>query len=369
MYRPNEQQRAGYIAASERCIGTAVGLPIPATAQNLIGTEPIRRGAAETNSGYAPQKSCSWLIRAAARRGRAAVSAAPEKPLLRSGCGFPCIVPQPKQGFGATACPGRRVQADAGDSAFPHRRFRAQALSVCGRWMRLPACGIAPLRERRACACLCIAAAFFALGFCAAYEEQRFCAADFLRTMRRRSERGLSAAYASRRRHGVHRPFFRRRAKLDRPPLFERANRRAVWYPSQTSWPHIPRRAAAARPRAAVQKAERAAAEERGNVSSPADSSLLRSASKAARASRPPPRKPPCAAALPNAAIPYGKSCIFADSHKNNPNKPKRRGDFRRKAGKRPYSPKTAAARRIRMQGIQRYAAKKSNAAGRRCRR
>ena len=79
MYRPNEQQRAGYIVASERCIGTAVGLPIPATAQNLIGTEPIRRGAAETNSGYAPQKSCSWLIRAAARRGRAAVSAAPRK--------------------------------------------------------------------------------------------------------------------------------------------------------------------------------------------------------------------------------------------------------------------------------------------------
>ena len=263
-------------------------------------------------------------------------------------------------------CVFKRMQ---GISAFPHRRSLAQALSVYGRWMRLPACGIAPLRERRACACLCIAAAFFALGFCAAYEEQRFCAADFLRTMRRRSERGLSAAYASRRRHGVHRPFFRRRAELDRPPLFERANRREAWYPPQTSWPHIPRRAAAARPRAAVQKAERAAAEERGNVSSPADSSLLRSASKAARASRPPPRKPPCAAALPNAAIPYGKSCIFADSHKNNPNKPKRRGDFRRKAGKRPYSPKTAAARRIRMQGIQRYAAKKSNAAGRRCRR
>ena len=113
-------------------------------------------------------------------------------------------------------CVFKRMQ---GISAFPHRRSRAQALSVCGRWMRLPACGIAPLRERRACVCLCIAAAFFALGFCAAYEEQRLCAADFLRTMRRRSERGLSAAYASRRRHGVHRPFFRRRAELDRPPV------------------------------------------------------------------------------------------------------------------------------------------------------
>ena len=180
----------------------------------------------------------------------------------------------------ARGCVLKRMQ---GISAFPHRRSRAQALSVCGRWMRLPTCGIAPLREWRACVCLCIAAAFFALGFCAAYEEQRFCAADFLRTMRRRSERGLSAAGASRRRHGVHRPFFRRRAKLDRPPLFERANRRAVWYPSQTPWPHIPRRAAA-------EGAERAAAEARGNVSSAADSSLLRSASKAARASRPPPR-------------------------------------------------------------------------------
>ena len=113
-------------------------------------------------------------------------------------------------------CVFKRMQ---GISAFPHRRFRAQALSVCGRWMRLPACGTAPLRERRACVCLCIAAAFFALGFRAAYEEQRLCAAGFLRTMRRRSERGLSAACASRRRHGVHRPFFRRRAELDRPPV------------------------------------------------------------------------------------------------------------------------------------------------------
>lgn len=43
--------------------------------------------------------------------------------------------------------------------------------------------------------------------------------------------------------------------------------------------------------------------------------------------------RPPCAAALPNAAFPYGKSCICADSPKNNPNKPKRRRDFRRKAG------------------------------------
>lgn len=71
--------RVGHIAASESRVGTAVGLPIPAAAQPLTGTEPIRRGAAETDSGYAPQKSCSWLIRAAARRGRAAVSAAPRK--------------------------------------------------------------------------------------------------------------------------------------------------------------------------------------------------------------------------------------------------------------------------------------------------
>lgn len=79
--------------------------------------------------------------------------------------------------------------------------------------------------------------------------------------------------------------------------------------------------------------------------------------------------RPPSAVALPNAAFPYGKSCNCTDSPKNNPNKPQCCGDFRRKAGKRPYFPKTAAARRIRMQGIQRYAAKKSNAAGRRCRR
>ena len=73
-------------------------------------------------------------------------------------------------------------------------------------------------------------------------------------------------------------------------PLFERANRREAWYPPQTPWPHISRRAAAVRLRAAAEGAERAAAEARGNVSSAADSSLLRSASKAARASRAPPR-------------------------------------------------------------------------------
>lgn len=91
------------------------------------------------------------------------------------------------------------------------RRFRCAAVGSCG---------TVPLRERRACACLCIAAAFFALGFRAAYEEQHLCAADFLRTMRRRSERRrLSAACANRRRHGVHRSFFRRRAELERPCL------------------------------------------------------------------------------------------------------------------------------------------------------
>ena len=71
--------RAGYITASERCVGTAAGLPIPAAAQSPIGTEPARRGATETNSGHAPQQSGSWLVRTAARRGRAAVSTAPRK--------------------------------------------------------------------------------------------------------------------------------------------------------------------------------------------------------------------------------------------------------------------------------------------------
>lgn len=124
--------RVGYIAASERRVGTAVGLPIPAAAQPLTGTEPIRRGAAETDSGYAPQKSCSWLIRAAARRGRAAVSAAPpERPLLRSGFGCLCIVPQTKQELGATALPGRRAQADAENFRVPASPFpRAGAFGV-----------------------------------------------------------------------------------------------------------------------------------------------------------------------------------------------------------------------------------------------
>lgn len=124
--------RVAYIVASERCVGTAAGLPIPAAAQNLIGTEPIRRGAAETDSGYAPQKSGSWLVQAAARRGRAAVSAVPpERPLLRSGFGCLCIVPQTKQGLGATALPGRRAQADAGDFRVPASPFpRAGAFGV-----------------------------------------------------------------------------------------------------------------------------------------------------------------------------------------------------------------------------------------------
>ncbi len=132
MYRPNEQQRAGYIAASERCVGTAAGLPIPAAAQSPIGTEPARRGATETNSGYAPQQSGSWLVQAAARRGRAAVSAAPERPFLRSGFGVLCIVPQPKQGLGADdLARGLRVQADAGDFRIPASPFpRAGAFGV-----------------------------------------------------------------------------------------------------------------------------------------------------------------------------------------------------------------------------------------------
>lgn len=259
----------------------------------------------------------------------------------------------------ARGCVLKRMQ---GISAFPHRRSRAQALSVCGRWMRLPTCGIAPLREWRACVCLCIAAAFFALGFCAAYEEQRFCAADFLRTMRRRSERGLSAACASRRRHGVHRPFFRRRAKLDRPPCLNA--RTAARFGIR---------------RKRLGRISRVAPLRRGPNAPPQRRAetfpLLPIRRCFARLPRRPAlrvrrlERPPSAVALPNAAFPYGKSCNCTDSPKNNPNKPQCCGDFRRKAGKRPYFPKTAAARRIRMQGIQRYAAKKSNAAGRRCRR
>lgn len=124
MYRPNEQQRAGYIVASERCIGTAVGLPIPATAQNLIGTEPIRRGAAETNSGYAPQKSCSWLIRAAARRGRAAVSAAPPKSLsCVPAAAFRVSFHSQSKGLERRPARGVRAQADAGNFRVPASPF------------------------------------------------------------------------------------------------------------------------------------------------------------------------------------------------------------------------------------------------------
>ncbi len=138
MYRPNEQQRAGYIVASERCIGTAVGLPIPATAQNLIGTEPIRRGAAETNSGYAPQKSCSWLIRAAARRGRAAVSAAPRKAspafrLWRSAYRSAAKARVWSDGLSREACSsGCREFPRSRIVVFVRRRFRCAAVGcVC----------------------------------------------------------------------------------------------------------------------------------------------------------------------------------------------------------------------------------------------
>lgn len=112
-----------------------------------------------------------------------------------------------------------REACSSGCGGFPRSRL---AVSVRRRFRcaAVGSCGTVPLRERRACACLCIAAAFFVLGFRAAYEEQHLCAADFLRTMRRRSERrGLSAACANRRRIGVHRPFFRRRAELERPCL------------------------------------------------------------------------------------------------------------------------------------------------------
>ena len=214
--------RAGYIVASESRVGTAVGLPIPAAAQPLTGTEPIRRGAAETDSGYAPQKSCSRLIRAAARRGRAAVSAAPPKSLSCVPAAAVCVsFRSQSKGLERRPCPGGVLKRMRGISAFPPRRSRAQVLSVCGCWMRLPACGTAlSCGMRRACVCLCIAAAFLAFGLRAAYEEQRLCAADLLRTMRRRSERsGLSAACASRRRLGVHRSFFRRRAELERSCL------------------------------------------------------------------------------------------------------------------------------------------------------
>lgn len=109
----------------------ANGSQLPAAAQSSIGTEPARRGATETNSGHAPQQSGSWLVQAAARRGRAAVSAAPERPFLRSGFGILRIVPQPKQGLGATACPGVRAQADAGNFRIPASPFpRAGAFGV-----------------------------------------------------------------------------------------------------------------------------------------------------------------------------------------------------------------------------------------------
>lgn len=260
-------------------------MPIPAAAQPLTGTEPIRRGAAETDSGYAPEKSCSWLIRAAARRGRAAVSAAPRKasPAFRLRLSVYRSADKARtwsDGLSREAC-------SSGCGGFPRSRLAVPARR-CFRCAAVGSCGTVPLRERRACACLCIAAAFFVLGFRAAYEEQHLCAADFLRTMRRRSERrGLSAACANRRRLGVHRPFFRRRAELERPCLNARTAARLGIR------------------RKRLGGISRAAAEERGNVSSAADSSLLRSASKAARASRSPPRRPLCAAALLNAAIPY----------------------------------------------------------------
>lgn len=230
------------------------------------------------------------------------------------------------KGLERRPAPGDVFKRMQGISAFPHRRFRAQALSVCGRWMRLPACGIAPLRERRACVCLCIAAAFFALGFRAAYEEQRLCAADFLRTMRRRSERrGLSAACASRRRHGVHRPFFRRRSELKRPCLNARTTARLGIR------------------RKRLGRISRAAPLRRGPIAPPQRRAetfpLLPIRRCFAQLPRRPalrvrrPERPPCAAALPNAAFPYGKSCNCTDSPKNNPNKPECRGDFRRKAG------------------------------------
>ena len=228
-------------------------------------------------------------------------------------------------------CVFKRMQ---GISAFPHRRSRAQALSVCGRWMRLPACGTAlSCGMRRACACLCIAVAFLAFGLRAVYEEQRLCAADFLRTMRRRSERrGLSAACANRRRLDVHRSFFRRRAELERPCLNARTAARL----------DIRRKCLGRISRAAPQQQGCAPQCRRPNAPPQRSAEmffLLPIRRCFARLSKRPAlrvrrsERPPCAAALPNAAFPYGKSCICADSPKNNPNKPKRRRDFRRKAG------------------------------------
>lgn len=55
----------------------------------------------------------------------------PERPLLRSGFGCLCIVPQTKQELGVTALPGRRAQADAGDFRVPASPFpRAGAFGV-----------------------------------------------------------------------------------------------------------------------------------------------------------------------------------------------------------------------------------------------
>ena len=262
------------------------------SAPNRHRTDTPRRS--RNGFGICAGEILLWLVQAAARRGRAAVSAAPRKasPAFRLRLSVYRSADKARawsDGLAREAC-------SSGCGGFPRsrlavparRRFRCAAVEcVCppavprrsGNGVPAPVC-VSPRRSLRSGSAPPMRSSAFAPPIfcerCAAAPN----AAGFLRLAQTDGGMAFTGRFSD--------------AERSLTALFERANRRSAQCPPQMPWPYIPRRAAAAR--------------------------------------------------LAPRRCGGGRTRPAEDSHKNNPNKPECRGDFRRKAGKRPYSPKTGAA-------------------------